>query len=113
MGRTGTDVAREAVDMVLFDDDFTSIVNAIEQGRAAFDNIRKFMTYILRSNIPEALPYLAVVFFGIPLPLTIIQISVMDLGTDVVPALALGADPPHRRAMTRPSRAVRHSAPRC
>jgi calcium-translocating P-type ATPase len=104
MGRTGTDVAREAADMILLDDDFTSIVNAIEQGRAVFDNIRKFMTYILSSNIPEIVPYLAFVLFGIPLPLTVIQILAVDLGTDMVPALALGADPPDRQAMTRPPR---------
>jgi calcium-translocating P-type ATPase len=104
MGRTGTDVAREAADMVLLDDDFTSIVGAIEQGRAVFDNIRKFMTYILSSNIPELVPCLAFALFGIPLPLTIIQMLAVDLGTNIVPALALGAEPPHRGTMIRPPR---------
>ncbi|MBI3607158.1 MAG: cation-transporting P-type ATPase [Nitrospirae bacterium] len=104
MGIAGTDVAREAADMVLMDDNFASIVAAVEEGRAAFDNIRKFLTYILTSNIPEIVPYLAFVLFRIPLPLTIIQILAVDLGTDMVPALALGAEPPHPRIMQRPPR---------
>ena len=91
MGVTGTDVAREAADMVLTDDNFASIVAAVEEGRAVFDNIRKFLTYILTSNVPELIPYLAFVLFRIPLPLTIIQILAVDLGTDMLPALALGA----------------------
>ena len=94
MGIGGTDVAKAAADMVLLDDNFASIVNAVEEGRAVFENIRKFLTYILTSNIPELVPYLAFVLFRIPLPLTIIQILAVDLGTDMVPALALGAEPP-------------------
>ena len=104
MGLSGTDVAREAADIVLLDDHFATIVNAIEEGRAVFDNIGKFLTYILTSNIPELVPYLASVLFGIPLPLTIIQILAVDLGTDMLPALALGAERPHSEAMTRPPR---------
>ena len=104
MGLSGTDVAREAADIVLLDDHFATIVNAIEEGRAVFDNIGKFLTYILTSNIPELVPYLASVLFGIPLPLTIIQILAVDLGTDMLPALALGAEPPHPEVMTRPPR---------
>ncbi len=104
MGVCGTDVAKEAADMVLLDDNFASIVNAIEEGRAVFDNIRKFLTYILTSNIPELVPYLAFVLFRIPLPLTVVQILAVDLGTDMLPALALGAEPPHRGLMTRPPR---------
>ena len=104
MGLSGTDVAREAADIVLLDDHFATIVNAIEEGRAVFDNIRKFLTYILTSNIPELVPYLASVLFGIPLPLTIIQILAVDLGTDMLPALALGAEPPHPEVMNRPPR---------
>ena len=104
MGIAGTDVARESADMVLMDDNFASIVAAVEEGRAAFDNIRKFLTYILTSNIPEIVPYLAFVLFRIPLPLTIIQILAVDLGTDMLPALALGAEPPHPRIMQRPPR---------
>jgi sodium/potassium-transporting ATPase subunit alpha len=104
MGRSGTDVAREAADIVLLDDHFATIVNAIEEGRAVFENIRKFLTYILTSNIPEIVPYLAFVLFRIPLPLTIIQILAVDLGTDMLPALALGAEPPHEDVMKNPPR---------
>jgi magnesium-transporting ATPase (P-type) len=104
MGLAGTDVAREAADMVLVDDNFASIVAAVEEGRAVFDNIRKFLTYILRSNIPEVVPYLAFVLFKIPLPLTIIQILAVDLGTDMLPALALGAEQPNHAVMRRPPR---------
>lgn len=104
MGVTGTDVARETADMVLTDDNFASIVAAIEEGRAIFDNIRKFLTYILSSNIPELIPYLAFVLFRIPLPLTIIQILAVDLGTDMIPALALGAELPSAHVMKRPPR---------
>lgn len=107
MGLTGTDVAREAADMVLLDDNFASIVAAIEEGRAVFENIRKFLTYILTSNIPELVPYLAFVLFRIPLPLTIIQILAVDLGTDMLPALGLGAEKPHPRIMQQPPRARR------
>ncbi len=104
MGLSGTDVAREAADIVLLDDHFATIVNAIEEGRAVFENIRKFLTYILTSNIPEILPYLAFVLFRIPLPLTVIQILAVDLGTDMLPALALGAEKPHADVMNRPPR---------
>jgi sodium/potassium-transporting ATPase subunit alpha len=89
---------------VLLDDHFATIVNAIEEGRAVYDNIRKFITYILTSNIPELVPYLAFVLFRIPLPLTVIQILAVDLGTDMLPALALGAEPPSRDVMRRPPR---------
>jgi sodium/potassium-transporting ATPase subunit alpha len=105
MGVTGTDVARETADMVLMDDNFASIVAAIEEGRAVFENIRKFLTYILSSNIPELIPYLAFVLFRIPLPLTIMQILAVDLGTDMLPALALGAELPSGHVMQRPPRA--------
>lgn len=94
MGRSGTDVARESADMVLLDDHFATIVNAIEEGRAVFANIRKFLTYILSSNVPEIVPYLAFVLFRIPLPLTVVQILAVDLGTDIVPALGLGSEKP-------------------
>ena len=104
MGIAGTDVARESADMILMDDNFASIVAAIEEGRAVFENIRKFLTYILTSNVPEIVPYLAFVLFRIPLPLTIIQILAVDLGTDMLPALALGADPPDHGIMKRPPR---------
>ncbi|NTV71527.1 MAG: cation-transporting P-type ATPase [Azonexaceae bacterium] len=104
MGLSGTDVAREAADIVLLDDHFGTIVNAIEEGRAVYENIRKFITYILTSNIPELIPYLAFVLFRIPLPLTVIQILAVDLGTDMLPALALGAEKPSTDVMQRPPR---------
>jgi len=100
----GTDVAREAADIVLLDDNFASIVAAVEEGRAVFDNIRKFLAYILTSNIPEVVPYLAFVLLRIPLPLTIVQILAVDLGTDMLPALALGAEAPAPEVMRRPPR---------
>ncbi len=104
MGIAGTDVAKEAADLILLDDNFASVVAAIEEGRAVFENIRKFLTYILSSNIPELVPYLAFVLFRIPLPLTIIQILAVDLGTDMLPALALGAEKPDPGVMNRPPR---------
>ena len=107
MGISGTDVAREAADMVLLDDNFASIVGAVEEGRAIFENIRKFLTYILTSNVPELVPYLAFAFFGVPLALTVIQILAVDLGTDMVPALGLGAERPDSAVMRKPPRGRR------
>ncbi len=104
MGICGTDVAKEAADIILLDDHFATIVNAIEEGRAVYDNLRKFLIYILTHNVAELVPYLAFVLFGIPLPLTVIQILAVDLGTDTLPALALGADKPDPAAMRRPPR---------
>jgi potassium/sodium efflux P-type ATPase len=104
MGQNGTDVAREAADIVLTDDNFATIVVAIEQGRAIYQNIRKFMTYILASNVPEVVPFLGMVAFKIPPALTILQILAVDLGTDMVPALALGAEIPEAGIMNRPPR---------
>ena len=104
MGISGTDVAREASDLVLLDDNFASIVSAVEEGRTVFENIRKFLTYILTSNVPELVPYLAFAFARVPLALTVIQILAVDLGTDMVPALGLGAEAPDSRVMQRPPR---------
>lgn len=104
MGITGTDVAKEAADMILTDDNFASIVNAVEEGRAVFDNIKRFVTYILASNIPEIVPFLLFVIAKIPLPLTVMQILAVDLGTDLIPALALGAEAPEPDVMDRPPR---------
>lgn len=104
MGLSGTDVAKGAADMILLDDNFASIVAAIEEGRAVFDNIRKFLAYILTSNIPELVPYLAFALFKIPLPLTVVQILAIDLGTDMLPALGLGAEKPDPGVMQRPPR---------
>ncbi|HJV90263.1 MAG TPA: cation-transporting P-type ATPase [Holophagaceae bacterium] len=104
MGRSGTEVARQAADLVLADDNFASIVAAVEEGRAIYANIRRFLTYHMTSNCGELMPYLAFVLLRIPLPLTILQILAIDLGTDMVPALALGAEPPDDEVMTRPPR---------
>jgi len=104
MGMTGTDVAREAADIVLIDDNFATIVSAIEQGRAVYQNIRKFMTYILSSNVAELLPFLAMVMLKIPPALVIMQILAIDLGTDMIPALALGAERPEVGTMQQPPR---------
>jgi len=104
MGISGTDVAKEAADMILTDDNFASIVSAIEEGRAVYDNIRRFVTYIFTSNIPEIVPFLLLVIFRIPLALTIMQILAIDLGTDMLPALALGTERPEPGIMNRPPR---------
>jgi sodium/potassium-transporting ATPase subunit alpha len=107
MGLTGTDVAKEAADMVLLDDNFASIVNAIEEGRAVFENIRKFLTYILAHNVPELIPYLGFALFSIPLPLTPIQVLSIDMGTDTLTALGLGVERPDPQIMQRPPRSQR------
>ena len=102
MGKAGTDVAREAADMILTDDNFASIVHAVEEGRAIFDNIRRFLTYFQVSNVAEMFPFLGMIFLGIPLPLTLLQILTIDLLTDQVPALALGLEQPEPGVMERP-----------
>lgn len=104
MGLCGTDVARESADLVLLDDNFATIVAAVEEGRTVFSNIRKFLTYILTSNVPELIPYLAFVLFRVPLGLTILQILAVDLGTDLLPALGLGVEKNDPDAMRRPPR---------
>ena len=106
MGLAGTDVAKEAADMILTDDNFASIVNAIEEGRTVYANIKKFITYIFTSNTPEAVPFIVFAFSGgrIPLALNVMQILAIDLGTDLVPALALGAEPPEPGVMEQPPR---------
>ncbi|MEN6340774.1 MAG: cation-transporting P-type ATPase [Clostridiaceae bacterium] len=109
MGISGTDVAKEAADMILTDDNFASIVRAIEEGRAVYSNIRKFILYILNSNVPEAVPSAAFLFSrgGIPLPLTVMQILTIDLGTDMLPALGLGTELPEKGIMDQPPRALK------
>jgi len=105
MGKRGSAVAKEAAEMVITDDNFASIVAAIRQGRATYANMGKFVAYIFASNIPELVPFVAFVFLGIPLPLTVMQILAVDLGTDLLPALGLGAEPPEPGIMDRPPRA--------
>jgi sodium/potassium-transporting ATPase subunit alpha len=104
MGVSGTDVAREAADIVLLDDNFASIVAGIEEGRAVYFNIQKFTTYVLASNIPEIVPLLLYIVLPIPLALTVIQILSIDLGTDLLPAIGLGQEPPEPDVMHRPPR---------
>ncbi len=104
MGITGTDVAKEASDMILADDNFATIVEAIKEGRTIYENIRKFITYIFSHETAEIVPFVMMVLFRIPLPITVMQILAIDLGTDTVPALALGVGPSESDVMDRPPR---------
>ncbi len=106
MGRTGSETVREASAMVLTDDDFDSIVVAVEEGRRVYANIRKFVTYIFAHAPAEVVPYLAFALSGgaLPLPLTVMQILAIDLGTETLPALALGRERGEPGAMARPPR---------
>ena len=106
MGLRGTDVVKEAATMILADDNFASIVSGIEEGRAIYSNIKKFVTYIFASNIPEIVPFILFVLFKIPLPLTIMQILAVDLGTDLIPALGLGAERAEPGIMKQPPRSL-------
>jgi len=104
MGITGTDVTREAADMTLTDDNFTSIVAAVEEGRGVFANIKKYLMYLLSANLGEIGLLTLAAFLGKPLPLTAVQILYVNLATDGLPALALAVDPPERDLMRRPPR---------
>jgi Ca2+-transporting ATPase len=104
MGITGTDVAKEASDMVLLDDRYATIVAAVREGRVIFDNIRRFIRFILASNAGELLVMLLAPLFGLPLPLFPVQILWMNLVTDGLPALALGVEGPEKDVMLRPPR---------
>jgi P-type Ca2+ transporter type 2C len=105
MGRAGTDVARAASVMVLLDDSYASIAAAVELGRAVYENIRRFLVYLFSHNLAELAPILAATFAGFPLvPLTALQVLAIDLGSDVMPALALGAERPEPGIMDRPPR---------
>lgn len=104
MGKTGTDVAREAADLVLLDDNFATIVAAVEQGRATFANIRRFLTYHLTDNVAELAPFVvwALTAGQFPLAIGVLQVLALDIGTDILPALALGAEPPSSRVLAQP-----------
>ncbi len=104
MGRGGTDVAREAAQVILLDDNFASIVQGIEEGRAIFANMGKFTNFVLAHNGPEIVPYLVYMVLPVPLALTIIQILSIDLGTDIVPAIGLGQEKPGPETMDNPPR---------
>ncbi|RVW08726.1 cation-transporting P-type ATPase [Prescottella agglutinans] len=103
MGRSGTDVAREAADLVLLDDDFSTIVAAVEQGRATYANIRRFLTYHLTANVAELTPFVVWALSGgrVPLAIGVLQVLCIDIVTDLLPALALGGEPPSRGVMSR------------
>ncbi|GEC20059.1 ATPase [Pseudonocardia hydrocarbonoxydans] len=109
MGRSGTDVAREAADLVLLDDHFATIVTAVAFGRATFANIRRFLTYHLTDNVAELAPFLlwGLTAGGVPLALGVLQVLALDIGTDLLPALALGAEPPTSSALRGPARTGR------
>jgi len=106
MGRSGTDVAREASAMVLTDDNFATIVAAVQAGRRVYDNIRKFLLYIFAHTTPEVAPFLvfALARGAVPLPLTVLQLLAFDVGTETLPALALGREPAEPGLMNRPPR---------
>jgi len=109
MGVVGTDVAREAADLVLLDDNFAHIVQAIEEGRAAFENIKRFLTYHLTDNVAELTPFVVWAVSGgsIPLMITVLQVLALDIGTDLLPALALGSESAEPGTMDRPPRSRR------
>jgi magnesium-transporting ATPase (P-type) len=104
MGRSGTDVAREAADLVLLDDEFATIVHAVDQGRATYANVRRFLTYHLTDNVAELTPFALWALSGgrFPLALGVLQVLCLDIGTDLLPALALGAEPNHRDGLPAP-----------
>lgn len=106
MGQNGADVAKESADMILLDDNFASIVSAIEEGRCVYDNIRKFAVYVFNSNMAEAVPFVVMLFSCglVPMPLTVMQVLSIDLGTDMLPALGLGVDRAEPGIMQRPPR---------
>ncbi|XP_052120330.1 sodium/potassium-transporting ATPase subunit alpha isoform X6 [Frankliniella occidentalis] len=104
MGIAGSDVSKQAADMILLDDNFASIVTGVEEGRLIFDNLKKSIAYTLTSNIPEISPFLAFILLDIPLPLGTVTILCIDLGTDMVPAISLAYEAPEMDVMQRPPR---------
>ena len=106
MGKSGTDVAREAATMALTDDNFATIVAAVEAGRVVYDNVRKFIIYIFSHATPEVIPFLVFALAGgaVPLPLPVLLLLAFDVGTETLPSLALGRDPPEPGIMQRPPR---------
>jgi Ca2+-transporting ATPase len=107
MGASGTDVAREAADIVLLNDSFASIVRAVESGRAIYENIRKFIVYVFSHNWAQLVPYVLYAVLGIPLPLLVVQILAIDLAIDVFPSLALSREPPEAGIMQESPRSLK------
>ena len=107
MGASGTDVAREAADIVLLNDSFASIVKAVESGRAIYENIRKFIVYVFAHNWAELIPFVLYAVLGIPLPLLVVQVLAIDLAIDVIPSLALSREPPEAGIMQEPPRSIK------
>ena len=104
MGIMGSEVSKNAADMILLDDNFASIVKGVEEGRLIFDNLKKSIAYTIQSNIPEITPFLAFIIFAIPLPLTTFLILAIDLGTDMLPAISMAYEKPEADIMKRPPR---------
>merc|ERR1712170_387 len=104
MGIAGSDVSKQAADMILLDDNFASIVTGVEEGRLIFDNLKKSIAYTLTSNIPEISPFLAFIVTGIPLPLGTVTILCIDLGTDLLPAISLAYEEAETDIMKRAPR---------
>merc|ERR1712088_1185948 len=104
MGIAGSDVSKQAADMILLDDNFASIVTGVEEGRLIFDNLKKSIAYTLTSNIPEISPFLAFILLDIPLPLGTVTILCIDLGTDLIPAISLAYEEAETDIMKRAPR---------
>lgn len=107
MGVSGTDVAREASDMVLLDDSFASIVKAVESGRAIYENIRRFIVYVFAHNWAELVPFVLYILLRIPLPLLVVQVLAIDLVIDIIPSLALSREPPEPGIMQEMPRSIK------
>ena len=104
MNISGADVTKDAADMVLLDDDFASIICGIEEGRKIFDNLKKTIVYLLTSNIPQLMPFLAYIFLQVPLPLSNMLILCIAVGTDILPAISLAYEEAEIDIMTRKPR---------
>ena len=104
MNISGSDVTKDAADMILLDDDFASIVCGIEEGRKIFDNLKKSIIYVLTSNIPEIIPFIAFIAFQMPLPITNIYMICIDVGTDILPSISLSYEVAEIDVMTRKPR---------
>ena len=107
MGNKGSDAAIESSEVVLLDDNFATIVEAVKEGRAIYYNIQKFITYILASNVPEVIPFIVMGLFNIPLALTVLLVLAIDLGTDLIPAISLGEELPDKDVLDSPPRSTK------